>query len=115
MSANQSMISSDRVNGTDVYSANREKIGEIDHLMIDRQSGRVAYAVMSFGGFLGMGQSHYPIPWPSLSYDEGMGGYTTGITEEQVKNAPTVETSRFGERDWEKSTYDHYTAPYYWR
>jgi hypothetical protein len=50
------------VQGTEVYGPDGKNIGEIDHLIIDKMSGRVGYAVMSFGGFLGLGHSHYPIP-----------------------------------------------------
>ena len=57
------LISSEDVQNTDVYGAADEAIGQIDHLLIDKMSGRVAYAVMSFGGFLGLAHSHYPIPW----------------------------------------------------
>ena len=57
------LISSEDVEGTNVYSPGSEKFGEIDHLMIDKVSGRVTYAVLSFGGFLGLGHSHYPLPW----------------------------------------------------
>src|SRR5262244_1632455 len=62
-------ISSEDVQGTEVYGAADKNIGEIDHLIIDKVSGRVAYAVMSFGGFMGLGHSHYPIPWDALSYN----------------------------------------------
>jgi hypothetical protein len=58
---NHQLISSEDVEGTEVYGPDRENIGQIDHLMIDKGSGRVAYAVMSFGGFLGVGHSHYPV------------------------------------------------------
>ena len=63
------LLSSEDVQGTDVYGIGDESIGEIDHLLIDKISGRVVYAVMSFGGFLDLGHSHYPIPWPALKYD----------------------------------------------
>jgi hypothetical protein len=56
--------------------------------MIDKMSGRVSYAVLSFGGFLGIGDEHYPLPWQSLKYDTNLGGYRTGITETQLKGAP---------------------------
>ena len=59
------LISSEDVQGTDVYGIGDEAIGAIDHLLIEKISGRVAYAVMSFGGFLGLTHSHYPIPWSS--------------------------------------------------
>ena len=82
------LISSEDVEGTEVYGAGEEVVGEIDHLLIEKVSGRVAYAVMSFGGFLGLAHSHYPIPWSALKYDTALGGYRTGITEAQLKDAP---------------------------
>lgn len=63
MHENSTMISSDKVNGTAVYSRTGEQIGTIDHLTIDKATGKVAYAVMGFGGFLGIGEDHHPIPW----------------------------------------------------
>src|SRR3954453_16417589 len=83
-----SLIGSDKVEGTAVYGANDQKIGSIERVMIDKISGRVSYAVLSFGGFLGIGDEHYPLPWQSLKYDTNLRGYRTGITENQLKGAP---------------------------
>jgi hypothetical protein len=83
-----SLIGSDKVEGTAVFGANDTKIGSIERVMIDKMSGRVSYAVLSFGGFLGIGDDHYPLPWQSLKYDTNLGGYRTGITETQLKGAP---------------------------
>jgi len=83
-----SLIGSDKVEGTSVYDANDTKIGSIERVMIDKMSGKVSYAVLSFGGFLGVGDDHYPLPWQSLKYDTNLGGYRTGITETQLKGAP---------------------------
>jgi hypothetical protein len=82
------LIGSDKVEGTAVYGADGAKIGSIDRVMIDKVSGKVSYAVLSFGGFLGIGDDHYPLPWQSLSYDTGLGGYRTNVTEQQLKGAP---------------------------
>ena len=90
------LISSEDVQGTDVYGAGDEAIGEIDHLLIDKVSGRVVYAVMSFGGFLGLGHSHYPIPWAALKYDTNLGGYRTGIIEAQLRDAPQFSDDFIG-------------------
>ena len=60
------LIGSDKVEGTNVYRSNGDKIGSIERIMLDKQSGKVAYAVMSFGGFLGIGHDHYPVPWSLL-------------------------------------------------
>jgi PRC-barrel domain len=82
------LIGSDKVEGTAVYGADSSKIGSIERVMIDKRSGKVSYAVLSFGGFLGIGDDHYPLPWQSLKYDTSLGGYVTGVTEAQLKNAP---------------------------
>jgi hypothetical protein len=90
------LIGSDKVEGTAVYGIDRNKIGSIEWLMIDKVSGRVSYAVLGFGGFLGLGDDHYPLPWQSLKYDTALGGYVTGITANELRDAP-----RYGEaRDW---------------
>ena len=75
------LISSEDVQGTDVYGAGDEAIGGIDHLLIDKVSGRVLYAVMSFGGFLGLGHSHYPIPGAALKYDTNLDGLPGALDE----------------------------------
>lgn len=111
---NKQLISSEDVHGTEVYGADRKHIGEVDHLMIDKESGRVAYAVISFGGFMGLGHSHYPIPWGALTYDTQLGGFRTNITEQQLKDAPEFSDDSWGDRDWETRTHKHYTAPTYW-
>ncbi|MBB3711456.1 drug/metabolite transporter (DMT)-like permease/sporulation protein YlmC with PRC-barrel domain [Limimaricola variabilis] len=113
-SDSHSTISSDRVNGTEVYGAGGEKIGHIDHLVIDKKSGKITYAVMGFGGFLGMGEEHHPIPWAKLEYDTALGGYRTDITESQLQGAPERPERWYEDRRWEEATYAHYGAPYYW-
>ena len=63
------LISSDKVEGTAVYDRNGNKLGTVSNVMLDKRSGQVAYAVLSFGGFLGMGSSYHPLPWNQLTYD----------------------------------------------
>src|SRR5438128_11331091 len=82
------LIGSDKVEGTTVYDAKGEEMGSIERVMIEKRSGQVAYAVLSFGGFLGIGSDYYPIPWDSLTYDTSLGGYRTTITEQHLKGAP---------------------------
>lgn len=82
------LIGSDKVEGTAVYGADDSKIGSIERVMIDKVSGRVSYAVLGFGGFLGLGHDHYPLSWQSLKYDTRLGGYVTGLTEQQLRGAP---------------------------
>src|SRR5205085_11046644 len=84
------LIESDRVEGTTVYDRSGNNIGSIKRLMIEKISGRVAYAVMSFGGFLGMGTEEHSVPWNKLTYDTNLGGYRTGLTEHQLRGAPAA-------------------------
>ena len=83
------LIESDRVEGTAVYDRNDNHIGSIKRLMIDKKTGKVAYTVMSFGGFLGIGEEQHTVPWNKLDYDTRLGGFRTDITEEQLRGAPT--------------------------
>lgn len=111
---NHQLISSEDVEGTEVYDTAGNNIGEVDHLMIDKTSGRIGYAVISFGGFMGLGHSHYPVPWNALKYDTSLGGFRTAITEQQLKDAPQFSDDSWGDRNWEMRTHEHYSAPYYW-
>jgi hypothetical protein len=96
-----SLIGSDKVQGTAVYGADGEKIGSIERVMIEKVSGRVSYAVLSFGGFLGIGDDYYPLPWPSLKYNVELGGYQTMITNDQLQGGPKYD--RESEYDWRGS------------
>ena len=82
----RAFISSEEVEGCSIYDTNGNSVGEVDHLMIDKKSGRVVYAVIGFGGFLGLGHRHYPLPWEKLSFDTELGGFTTDVTEQQLKS-----------------------------
>ena len=94
-----SLIGSDKVDGTAVYGSDQQKIGSIERVMIDKISGKVAYAVLSFGGFLGMGEDYYPVPWPTLKYDTNLGGYLVNLTKDQLANAPKyIEPIPIGNR-----------------
>jgi hypothetical protein len=109
------LISSDKVEGTAVYDAKGEHIGSIERVMIDKVGGQVAYAVLQFGGFLGLGSDYYPIPWESLKYDTRLGGYRLNITEAQLKNAPKYsgESWNWEDRARGRKVYDYYGAT--WR
>lgn len=83
-----SLIASDKVEGTPVYRSNGDQVGTIERVMIEKIGGKVAYAVMSFGGFMGIGEDYYPLPWQLLTYNERLGGYEVNLTEQQLKGAP---------------------------
>ena len=108
------LIGSDKVEGTAVYGADGTKIGAIDRVMIDKTRGNVAYAVLSFGGFLGIGDDYYPIPWSSLTYDTELGGYRTNLTNEKLTGAPKYATGDWDWRDRQRTRRinDYYGAPW---
>ena len=111
------LIESDRVEGTYVYDPQGNNIGSIKRLMIEKISGKVAYAVMAFDTFLGMGGEEYTIPWSKLNYDTSLGGYRTDITEEQLRGSPSFYRDRdydWSERDRERELHDYWRTPYYW-
>jgi hypothetical protein len=111
------LIESDRVEGTTVYDPNGNNIGSIKRLMIEKMSGRVAYAVMSFGGLLGMGAEEHAIPWNKLTYDTNLGGYRTDVTEEQLRGAPAFSRDRnfdWNDRTREQELHEHYGIRPYW-
>jgi hypothetical protein len=111
------LVPSDRVEGTPVRRANGEKIGTIQRLMIDKLSGSVAYAVLSFGGFLGMGQKHAPIPWARLKYDPTLGAYQLELSNEELSGAPSIAANEefdWGDRSREIEIHDYYRVPPYW-
>ena len=109
------LIGSDKVEGTDVYGAGEEKIGSIERVMINKRSGQVSYAVLAFGGFLGMGHDHYPVPWAQLTYDTNLQGYRTNINKQQLEKAPKY--SHKSEWDWGdeargRKVYEYYGTPW---
>jgi hypothetical protein len=114
--SSHSLIVSDRIDGTVVYGFGGSKIGSIRQMMIDKITGKVAYAVLSFGGFLGMGDEYYPLPWSTLKYDTNLGGFRVNLTKDQLDRAPKYQQNE----EWDYSrandqrVHDHYKARPYW-
>lgn len=109
------LIGSDKVEGTHVYNRQGDHLGQIERVMIDKYTGKVAYAVMSFGGFLGMGEEHYPLPWEVLDYDTGMDGYVVDLDRSKLEGAPSF--SRGSDPAWHdpaynREVYGHYGLAY---
>ena len=109
------LIGSDKVEGTPVRRANGDKLGEIERVMIDKRSGRVVYAVMSFGGFLGMGEDYYPIPWEKLKYNVELDAYELDITEDQLRGAPKhADEGYYWNNDEDARIFSYWGATPYW-
>jgi sporulation protein YlmC with PRC-barrel domain len=112
-----SLIASDKVEGTPVYGADGKKIGKVERLMIDKITGKVAYAVITFGGFMGIGEDYYPIPWSMLKYDTQLEGYLVNLTADQLKSAPKYSKQQswdWNNRQNDKLVYDYYGAAPFW-
>jgi sporulation protein YlmC with PRC-barrel domain len=110
------LIAAEKVEGTNVYNLQDEKLGTVDDIMIDKVSGRVIYALMSFGGFLGIGEKYHPLPWSTLKYDERKGGYVVNLDKKMLENAPTYDmNSDFNwSADYGRQVDKYYNVPTYW-
>jgi hypothetical protein len=111
------LIASDKVESTPVRRPNGDKIGTIQRVMIDKRTGRVGYAVMTFGGFLGIGGDYYALPWSMLTYNEGLDAYELDISDDQLRGAPAhAARDRFDwdDRQWAQQVHDYYRVPPYW-
>jgi sporulation protein YlmC with PRC-barrel domain len=110
------LIAAGKVDGTNVYNLAGDKLGSVYDIMIDKVSGRAIYAVMSFGGFLGMGEKYYPLPWATLKYDAQKGGYVVNLDKKQLEGAPNYD--RDPEFKWTpeygRKVDSYYKAPSYW-
>jgi len=109
------LIGSDKVEGTAVYRSNGDKIGQIAWVMIGKQSGKVGYVVMSFGGFLGIGEEYYPLPWSLLTYNPRLEGYEVNLSDAQLRGAPKYGTHE--NWDWSsraRTIDDYYKVPPSW-
>ncbi len=109
------LIASDRVEGTEVYGPDGEHIGSVQNFMVDKLSGKVAYAVMSFGGFLGIGERYHPLPWETLKYDTRLGGYVVNVSRDQLEDAPQYarDDDPWADPEYGRRLHGHYGLPYY--
>lgn len=108
------LIASDRVEGTAVYRPDGERIGRIHHFMVGKRNGRVEYAVLSFGGFLGMGAEYRPVPWEALDYDTKLGGYVVSVEEDVLKASPSFNQNQnpAWDRAFATEIYGYWGVPY---
>jgi PRC-barrel domain len=105
------LIAASKVKGTDVFNSGGDRVGSIYDLVIDKRTGQVAYAIMSFGGFLGIWDSYHPLPWSLLQYNTNFGGYIVDIKQSELEDAPSYEAGAepsWGDPDYERSLHEHY-------
>lgn len=106
------LVAADRVEGTEVYNPEGEKLGEVKNLFIDKVSGQAEFATMSFGGFLGVGEKRHPIPWDALTYDPERGGFVVDIDKEVLKGAPAYDDMLMDEpeQEWREEVRTYYAG-----
>ncbi|MGB7405832.1 MAG: PRC-barrel domain-containing protein [Pacificimonas sp.] len=109
------LIAADRVDGTNLYGRNGDKAGTVKSVMINKRTGRVEHVVADIGSFLGMGGELHTLPWNRLDYDTNLNGYRMNVTDDQLKEGPTLnDTNNRFSRDYEDRVYGHYgSTPYY--
>ncbi len=109
------LIAGQKVAGTDVFNTDLEKLGTIEDVMIDKPSGRIAYAVLSFGGFLGIGGKHHPLPWQTRRYDPALGGYVVDLDRRVLEGAPAYEVeSELEDEQFGRRLHDYYNLEPTW-
>jgi sporulation protein YlmC with PRC-barrel domain len=112
-----SAIRASKVLGTKVQDLSGKKIGEVEDVILDKQSNNIMFAVVSFGGFLGIGEKYHPLPWSSLDYDETRSSYVVSFTEDQLRAAPVGSVEELTQNDglnYRDRTYAYYQAERYW-
>ena len=106
------LVSADRVQGTPVFDRSGEKVGHVEDVMLDKRSGKVAYAIMSHGGFLGAGERYHPLPWSMLHYDVEKNGYVVPLEKKKLAEGPTLDqTQIYGDDAWMEIVHSHYGTP----
>jgi sporulation protein YlmC with PRC-barrel domain len=93
------LIAASKVNGTTVYNTAGEKLGSIYDVMLEKVSGKASYAILSFGGFLGIGEQYHPLPWNQLTYDPRQGGYVVKLDRQRLEGAPAYSAQDVGTWD----------------
>ncbi|MFP5484688.1 MAG: PRC-barrel domain-containing protein [Gammaproteobacteria bacterium] len=110
------LMGADTLIGNDIYNKDGEDLGDVKEIMLDMRSGRVSYAVLSFGGFLGMGEKLFAVPWDALKLDTENKRFTLGVNKEQLEGAPGFDKNHWPDMAdvaWEKGIHDFYgTKPY---
>jgi hypothetical protein len=103
-------IASNKVEGTAVYNRQGEHLGAVYNFMVDKFTGQVGYVVMSFGGFLGLGESYHPLPWKALTYDTRLGGYVVDLDKDRLEEAPRYGAGEdpFADPDYGRRLDDFY-------
>lgn len=110
------LVSAGKVQGTAVYDEAGERLGHVEDLMLHKLSGRVAYAILSFGGLFGMGERYHPLPWSVLTYEPERGGYVIPLAKDQLRAGPNYSRDELTTDDdaWGARVDDFYRVTPSW-
>jgi sporulation protein YlmC with PRC-barrel domain len=111
------VLAADTLTGNRVVNLQKEDLGKIEHVMLDPERGRIAYAVLSFGGFLGMGDKLFAIPWSALTLDTVEKRFILNVDKELLKRAPGFDKDHWpnmADQAWGTNVYKYYGAKPYW-
>ena len=116
-SGHTSAIRASKVIGTSVFNTTGEKIGKVEDVVLDKSSNNIMFAVVGFGGFLGMNEKFHPLPWSTLDYEKQKDGYVVNVTKEQLEAAPSdaIDQLTLNDGQMPDDVYDYYKAPRYWQ
>jgi sporulation protein YlmC with PRC-barrel domain len=110
------LMGADTLVGNDVYNENGEDLGEIKEIMLDMHNGRVGYAVLSFGSFLGMGEKLFAVPWDALKLDTEHKRFVLNVEKDRLKEAPGFDRGKWpnmADQSWAKEIHSYYgTKPH---
>lgn len=112
-------ILASKVQGTNIYNTNGDKIGQVEDIVLDKESDRILFAALGFGGVLGMGEKYYPVPWSILDYSPDKGGYVIPLSQDVLKKAPAYRLEDLTRDDGQLSqirakSYDYYEVARDW-
>lgn len=105
------LMGADTLNGNDVYNLKDEDLGDIKEIMLNMRTGRVSYAVLSFGGFLGMGEKLFAVPWEALTLDTTNKRFVLNVEKDRLENAPGFDKDKWpnmADQTWAQSIHDFY-------
>lgn len=114
----RSVVSSEDVVGVKVKNSQKEDLGKIEKIILEKLSGKVCYLVLSFGGILGIGDKHFAIPWNAIHYDPREDAFILDVRKEKLKKAPSFDKTQppnFNDKNWGESIFNYYGTPPYWQ
>jgi sporulation protein YlmC with PRC-barrel domain len=110
------LVACDRVEGSKVFGSDGKQIGHIERLMLEKSDGRIAFIILSFGGFFGIGQEHYRVPWEKLRFDARIDGYRINMTKSDVEKACRFlgKDDILAHKEHGHKSHDYFGVPPYW-